>query len=384
MQTKEKSSKQSSGTPKMSPVDIKLSRQQSAVVDQMLSSGAFRQSLAGLAGTGKTVVAKYLYDMWTSVGEKVLVLAPTGKAAVVLRSKGVPATTVHSAIYHFVGKKEDVKGEVTLFFKDNGRSRFADRLIVDESSMITARMQADIEAKGIPVVWVGDPGQLPPVKAKGTELLSKPTHRLTEIHRQAADSPIIQLAYAVRNGAPLTKKVTGVEYTEVRGRGAEFVASEMLEKKIDRLIVGTNLQRVALNTEYRKQRGFNETLVPGDEIICCRNNYKIGVVNGEVFRVAKIEHRDKDVTKALLVSVDTGDRSYQYLWNAQFGLERTIEEELQNDVMLADYAYAVTCHKFQGSSARHVGVAAKGLKSDSARWNYTAVTRAEQQLTIFH
>ncbi len=49
-----------------------------------------------------------------------------------------------------------------------------------------------------------DPGQLPPVKAKGTELLTKPTHKLTEIHRQAADNPIIKLAYAVRRGAALT------------------------------------------------------------------------------------------------------------------------------------------------------------------------------------
>jgi ATP-dependent exoDNAse (exonuclease V) alpha subunit len=56
---------------------------------------------------------------------------------------------------------------------------------------------------------------------------------------------------------------------------------------------------------------------------------------------------------------------------------------MQADVLLADHAYAVTCHKFQGSSARHVGISARGIKGESARWNYTAVTRAEQEVTIF-
>ena len=59
--------------------------------------------------TGKTTLTKHLYDEWTNQGHFVVALAPTGKACQVLGSKGVPAVTIHSAIYNFRGEYEDEK-----------------------------------------------------------------------------------------------------------------------------------------------------------------------------------------------------------------------------------------------------------------------------------
>ena len=126
-----------------------LTPHQQQVVDGILASKDQYISLCGLAGTGKTTVLKHLYDLWSSSGLRVYVLAPTGKASMILRSKGVPATTIHRAIYHFKGKYVDHSGDTQLIFKDNGKDRFCDRILVDESSMPNARQIDEIKAKGV-------------------------------------------------------------------------------------------------------------------------------------------------------------------------------------------------------------------------------------------
>lgn len=368
----------------MTTMTKELSSSQLSIATSIIESDERRITLAGLAGTGKTTVSQYVYEQWVRDGLRVIVMAPTGKAAHVLRTKGVPATTIHRVIYHYRGKFIDENDEEQLLFMDNGKMGMADRFIVDEASMVTARQKEDIENRGIPTLWVGDPGQLPPVKSKPTGLFTRPTHVLREIHRQAAGNPVIRWAHALRSGVSLSDTFEGITHIDCAGGGPTFVASKMLDRKIDRLIVKTNLQRVKLNDAYRLLVNRRGVLAVGDEIICCLNNRHLDVVNGEIFTVLEVRRSHTEWTEALIRSLDMGRTLIARIWNDQFGRDKRTEDEVGQQYMLADYAYAITCHKFQGSSAPHIGIAAKGYcGDDDRRWNYTAATRAEDRVTVF-
>lgn len=360
---------------------------QKPIAEAIIHSKDQRMTLAGLAGTGKTTVARHIHDSWVDMGLKVVVMGPTGKSTVVLQNKGVPAITIHKGIYQFKGKFQNMRGETELVFKDNQKGKFCDRFIVDESSMLTLRQVEDIEKRGTQVLFVGDPGQLPPVKSKANGLFNKSSHILREIHRQAADSPIIKWAHTLRKGAALTTRFEGIDHVEVRNGCPVAVASEMLDRKVDRLIVHSNRQRVALNRAYRGVIGRRGIVDVGEEIICLMNNKLLDVVNGQIFRVTKILGQHRDYTRIVAVDIDSNYSEVFSVWNAQFGEERKLEDEEGNDVdqefMLADYAYAITCHKMQGSSCRHAGIAARGFSEEERKWNYTAATRAEEKITVF-
>lgn len=359
---------------------MQLTTHQQQIAEAILADPAPTNTLAGLAGAGKSTLTKYLYDRWTARGEHVIALAPTGKACQVLTTKGVPATTIHRAIYHYRGEYEDENGEKQLIFKDNNNGKFCDRLIIDESSMLTEKMQQDIEDREIPVLYVGDPGQLPPVKAKAANIFGRRAYVLREIHRQASGSPVIQYAHHMRKGGSLRDRHEGITHREVAGRGAIWIASQMIDWGIDKIICRTNAQRVAINAAYRMVRDYKGIVQPGDEITICLNNQTYDVVNGECFTVAAVTSQDGTHTRV----TTTCGRSLKLL-DAQFGQERKLDIEIDRWTVLADYGYAITCHKAQGSGWKHIGIAARGTDrvEDSRRWNYTAVTRAEESVTVF-
>lgn len=362
---------------------MELSESQLQIAEQIIDRNVIRTTLAGLAGTGKTTVLKYLYDRIVASGRDVCVLAPTGKAAMVLRAKGVPAITVHTGLYHYKGQFENLRGEIELVFKDNKKGKFCDVLMVDEGSMLTKKMVEDIEARETQTIFSGDPGQLKPVKSPPNGLFVKPDFTLKEIHRQAAESPIIKFAYALRKGTSLANSFPGIKHIQVRGRGPIFVASQMIDNRIDRLIVKSNAQRVAINRAYRGITDRRGCVAVNDEIICINNNKYLDIVNGEIFKVLEVSDQEANSTRVKVRNVDTGWVRSVLVWNAQFGQERKLEEEIGQEFGLFDWAYAMTCHKFQGSSARHIGIAARSFGDADPCWNYTAATRAEQDLTVF-
>jgi hypothetical protein len=199
----------------------------------------------GYAGCGKSTLLRYLVNelglapMTPGGLGGVLFAAFTGKAALVVTRKGTPAQTIHSLIYrHSEASPEEIQrvtedlaalerdlsrmgpGERSFAeaqiaqlklrldhiheprFVLNPRSdlRDADLLVLDEVSMVGTQMATDLLAFGKPILVLGDPGQLPPVHDDG--LLHRepaPDVMLTEIHRQAEDSPILRLA---THGAP--------------------------------------------------------------------------------------------------------------------------------------------------------------------------------------
>src|SRR5688572_1511980 len=192
-------------SPEGRPVD--LSPQQDAAllaVSRWLKTGrpqVFR--LFGYAGTGKTTLARRIAD---DAGGEVLFAAFTGKAAQVMRNKGCRnARTIHSLIYRPRGEKpEKETGELQPAFALNRTSevRKAKLVIIDECSMVDEKLGRDLLSFGTPILVLGDPGQLPPVKAGegggGYFTEAEPDVMLTEIHRQARENPIIALAQTVR------------------------------------------------------------------------------------------------------------------------------------------------------------------------------------------
>ena len=202
--------------------------------------------LFGYAGSGKTTItamaieALGLEAMTPGGLGGVLFAAFTGKAALVMTRKGTPAQTIHSLIYRVSEATPEeiarVTEELAALERDLPRMgvaergfaeaqivqlklrldhihepqfvlnpqsdlRDADLLVLDEVSMVGRKMADDLLAFGKPILVLGDPGQLPPVKDTGFFTEAEPDVMLTEIHRQAADSPILRLATLARRGS---------------------------------------------------------------------------------------------------------------------------------------------------------------------------------------
>jgi exodeoxyribonuclease-5 len=139
-------------------------------------------TLGGLAGTGKSTIVSYLAGCLPGA----VVACPTGKAAHVLRRKGVDAGTIHALIYHPFGNS---KGQPTYRLK---RLLDAETIIIDEASMVDSKMYGDLCSFTKPILFVGDHGQLEPI-GDNPHLMRNPDVRLEEIHRQEAGNPIIRM-----------------------------------------------------------------------------------------------------------------------------------------------------------------------------------------------
>src|SRR4029077_5347850 len=154
--------------------------------------------LFGYAGTGKTTLARHIAD---TVDGKVHFAAFTGKAALVMRSKGCAgATTIHSLIYRARESGEEVPDFVLW---DDAPASKAQLIVIYEISMVDAELGRDLMSFGVPVLVLGDPAQLPPIQGGGFFTEAEPDAMLTEVHRQACDNPIIRLSMDIRAGLDL-------------------------------------------------------------------------------------------------------------------------------------------------------------------------------------
>ena len=163
--------------------------------------------LFGYAGTGKTTLARNIAE---GVDGDVAFGAYTGKAALVLRSKGcADASTIHSMIYR--SRESDENGPQFVLNRQSPASK-ADLIVIDECSMVDEELGRDLLSFGQPVLVLGDPAQLPPVKGGGFFTEGEPDVMLTEVHRQAKDNPIIHLSMMVREGGRLATGSYGLAW----------------------------------------------------------------------------------------------------------------------------------------------------------------------------
>jgi exodeoxyribonuclease-5 len=357
-----------------------LSREQQEVLTAILDGikqGRYEQTIGGYAGTGKTT----LITEMVARTAKACVVAPTGRAASVLRQKGVAAETIHSTIYRPLracgGQCFRRKVECYCCIVGWGRTpRLPYKLIVcDEASMVQRDVHADLMAYGIPLVFVGDHGQLPPVCRAGEapfNLMEHPEYRLEHIHRNGGE--IARFAQHLRNGEPASSFRPRDNSVSIVGGDAPPEQVPIIQA--DRIIVATNKRRVLVNAYHRRQNGRMALVEPGECVMCLRNDRQRGLSNGTLARVLSVYgwRFDLDSEEGLIegVTFDPG----------QFGSTKPPETPSGNGVLPFDYGYCSTCHKAQGGEWPYVIVIEENLGGlwEHRRWCYTAASRAQRAL----
>lgn len=367
--------------------------------------------LAGYAGTGKTTLAKEVLNLCTP---NALFAAFTGKAALVLAQKGCPgASTIHSLIYLPKGKsrarleqlEQAVKTErdpntrakllhaieweranlqrPSFALREESPVRDADLVVIDEVSMLDARIGADLESFGTPILVLGDPAQLPPVAGGGYFTERKPDVMLTEIHRQAADNPIIRLATDVRQGRGLHPGAYGESRVITKADEGETLAQAA---GADQMLCGLNKTRRAINNWVREGAGCRSPYPEeGDKLVCLRNDRDTGLLNGSLWRV--LASAADGETVGLSITDDAGVEMTVEAWAGTFDEKSPIPDSYWErcNAQEFDYGYALTCHKAQGSQWPNVFVYDESRRfrsGDPRRWTYTAITRAAEKVTV--
>jgi exodeoxyribonuclease-5 len=307
--------------------------------EQFLSPPGSRPStvlaVTGKAGSGKTLLLSSLYKAMEEAGVEVVsgdyeprkrrerrtlaILAPTNKAATVLRLRGVPATTIHRILYTPVydpqyeriadwlagnGERPEIEGlsDVALdraqaFYAQNksipgalaaaglrgsdfisGWKRREEPLdvgFVDESSMLDDRQYEDLREIFPTLLLFGDPAQLAPVNQSGTMVFDKlPEKRvlaLNRIHRQAQDNPILDLAHAL--GDPdlgfeqFERMVEQAAARDDRVVWGSRVEVDLMARSP--VLVWRNATRIRLINAFRQVHSAPEDmLLPGEPLIC--------------------------------------------------------------------------------------------------------------------
>lgn len=333
--------------------------------------------LAGYAGTGKSVLSAHLAQ---DVGT-VCFAAFTGKAALVMRSKGCEgASTIHSLIY----KLDNPNSPNPRFVKNpDSAVAFADLVIIDEVSMVGEDLGADLLSFGKRVLVLGDPAQLAPVKGEGYFTKDAPDFMLKEVHRQAADNPIIALSMKIRQGG----KLEVGEYGESRviRRGVADLTERVLAA--DQVLVGMNKTRRLYNQRIRSLNGKEGWFVKGDRAVCLKNNREMGLLNGGIWNVDKVRHQDDDTTAMQISPLDAGmvqmpaEVVTHHAWIR--GEERSLDWREARRYQPFDFGYVLSVHKAQGSQWDNVLVFDEShIFEEPARHLYTAITRAAEKVTV--
>jgi len=392
--------------------------------------------LFGAAGTGKTTLAKHITE---ALGVDAVFGAYTGKAASVLRRKGVPASTIHSAVYRPVGdygtrrrladlkdeldevtdryadatgfreggspdvwgplleRKEDLETQIAALeielkrpgFELNRDSEWGEAglIVLDEVSMVDAKMAADIESFGVPVLVLGDPHQLPPIGGQGYYTDAVPDVELIQVHRQALESPVLALATQIRE-----RGTTGVPRVKVSLSAA---------MEADQVLVWKNSTRWNLVQAIRGRKGRPAGVpVAGDRVMCLTNNREMGILNGQQFEVLDVIYGNGQHTLAVRDEEGHERRLYAYADgfegpNGEANLKNL--RAFRGQIGAFTFADVITVHKAQGSEWPHVYVVdqtaqlmdvterregPKAARELARRLLYTAVTRASERVTI--
>lgn len=333
--------------------------------------------LFGYAGSGKTTLARTIAE--DSDGE-VVFGAFTGKAALVLRSKGCSdARTIHSLIYR--ARDTDTE-EPTFELNDESPAAKADLIIIDECSMVDQDLGRDLLSFGKPVLVLGDPAQLPPVKGGGFFTDCEPDVMLTEVHRQAADDPIIRLSMQVREGGRLKLGT----YGETRVISRDGIDADQVTAA-DQVLVGLNRTRRSYNKRLRELHNRTGALPErGDKLVCLRNDRTKGLLNGSLWTVqTTAPPRKKKLRLRIVPEEEPGRKALGVnVLPEFFTSEEEIPYALRRDSDEFDYGYALTVHKAQGSQWDAVVLfdESGAFREHRSRWLYTGITRAAKRLTV--
>ncbi len=386
---------------------VKYAKGQREAIFHALESGVM--VLTGGPGTGKTTVVKALLDIFSSMGMRVALCAPTGRAAKRLsESTSCEAKTIHRLL-----EMEFGEGEASGRFRRNEQDLLDEDVIVaDEASMIdNSLMCALLRAikPGARVILIGDADQLPSVGAGRVlnDIIDSerfPTVRLDEIFRQAQSSLIVTNAHAVNEGKYPTLTVKDADFFFLPRETDSSIAATVLQLYSERLpraygkstengiqIItpsrkgegGTeNLNRLLQSTLNPRAKGKNEIVYrdtvyrEGDRVMQTKNNYDVeweqdgydgeygtGVFNGDIGIIESIDKEESEIR------IRFDDRVALY--------DSTMLDELE-------HAWAITVHKSQGSEYPYVIIPMYAAPPMLLCRNllYTAITRAEKMVIL--
>ena len=243
-------------------------------------------------------------------------------------------------------------------------------LLLGEVSMVPRDVAADIIATGITIVAFGDPGQLPPVE--GLPFSISADFTLTEIRRQALESPIIHQAHAVRStGAYAADGDTA--------RVVNRLSADDL-RRADVVLTGRRATRIRMNALVRQAHSI-ASLLPrlGEPLVCLRNARKYGLCNDAIY-YASCDLHEGD--KTIGVSTDAGDIEVPS-WFLPPDIEYDRLDLPPGGWMTAfAFGYALTVHMVQGSEFDNVLLLDEWFRDDRVQWLYTGIIRAKERITI--
>lgn len=252
-----------------------------------------------------------------------------------------------------------------------------DIIVVDEASMVNEEIGRHLNRIGLPIVYTGDPFQLPPVNAKCFWEGKEPDAMLTKIERQRGEGAGIPICgQEIRCGR---RPIEGDGmFIHPRNQDVSFY------DKADIILAGTHRTRRRINNEVRKHRGYKDVYPqPGEKVVSFSNFRKLGITNGEVYtveRVRAIQGRRLsldviDPFGKLIEDVPTWER----VWRDESDMDFTDRTMVQ-----MTFGYCITVHKGQGSEWNHVILCDDWSKSSAvySRWLYTGITRASERCDL--
>lgn len=366
---------------------FELADKQREAVEKSLESGM--TVITGGPGTGKTTVVQTIIRLAEQEGLRILLCAPTGRAA-----KRLAETTQRKAkTIHRLLIPDGRQGRIQVFEYNETKLLPADLVIVDEVSMLDMEMMYHLLSALKPqcrCILVGDADQLPSVGAGAVlhDIIASgqvPVVRLDTIFRQQEGGRIVTNAHLINSGRlPVVNEDPEFRFVEIEdeAQGAEKISalynSELLETgdkfavqvlspmyknpcgvdNLNQLIQG----RFNPPAEGKGElKGKNVIFRVGDKVMQKHNDYEKGVFNGDIGEIFAIQ---KD-----MVYVRYPEQDVKY------------EGQEVDEITLA---YAITVHKSQGSEYHTVIMVLVNSHAIMLQRNlfYTAVTRAKRKVIL--
>ena len=400
--------------------ELELDVTQREAIDACCDSKRRIVAVTGAAGTGKTTILQNVYRTLYKQGRRVVLCAPTGKAAKrITEATGIEAYTIHRLLeYPHPGERDEKTGKA-LVSTDPKRDRNnpIDYLVVlcDEYAMVNLEVHRnllDSLPNGGVIRMFGDANQLQPIE-NNKRLQAQPSSflkmldkfdgiRLETIHRQAEGSNIILNGRRIISGNMPTRtedfeiKITNepvqtvldfiqdniteeIDYGTVENQiisptKAGWVGTEALNAAIQQLLQPTDANYRIIE-RHKWSNVEEQRIYIGDKVIFTVNNYPLEIFNGETGIVDRflddgtivINFGDKEI--GIPVSLEMAGRHGTYYMNPQKDL---------------DLAYVITTHKAQGSEYNRVCYVMN--KSRSYLLNrknfYTGISRARTHVTV--
>lgn len=325
--------------------------------------------------------------------QEVAYIAPTGKAASRMKKKGCPgAMTLHQFLYVVASDHELTDGELEFTIKGSRRGDAPKLVVLDEGSMVSSEQMNDLLSLNIPVLVLGDSGQVDPVNgdvffSEGTEDIL-----LEDIERNKGN--IVRASFFIRTGGRLPPR----EYEDVKVYARRPTVSDYAAHATNdaMILCSYNSTREKVNAMIRAKMGRTSGIPqPGEKVLCTFNQRDHNVMNGEIFILESFGEipnewaRNGDdpefIKLALLVDPDDGERrTARFDLTCFIGADEETKKKAKRGRGGFDFGYALTIHKSQGSEWPRVLVVEEWMKScPYHKMMYTAVTRAQHHLTVF-